>query len=326
MDDLKTLREELRADTPTPTADDLGALRERLVAETKRAPGRFDWVRGFRFSSPRLLVPALAGALTLALVVGVVIAQGQRNELTVPGPGQWLYVELMLDIPEDGTAGRVTLENWNRADLKASAHRENGGTVTVDDEVPGRQLVLGAGSGFLIKGHFPDLAALYEFYRTALDSQSELYDYLDAQFLEVLGEECRGEWRTRFRNAAECEDAFHTEDRRDAWMMGFLADVLLQPAPVEVDASIYEALRNLPTVREDGVVRDPTGREAVALSTRVLVSTWRGFIGENRLQLIFDPETHRYLGSGSLPTSARADALWTLDISSGIVDEPGEVP
>lgn len=47
-------------------------------------------------------------------------------------------------------------------------------------------------------------------------------------------------------------------------------EVLYDDAPPEVQRAFYEALRNLPAVRNEGTVRDASGRDVLAISARTV--------------------------------------------------------
>lgn len=331
MDDLKTLREEFRADTSMPGAGDLRELRERLVAETRHRPRRFGWLRGLRLPSPRLLVPALAGALTLALVAGVVLVREQGNgvttapeqptELTLPGPNQWLFVESVWfseqNDPEQAEEGRH--EAWVRGDYRASASRSEGGELEREGPFDEPRDIPG--------GYFETSEELHEFYRAVLDDPIAALDdrvawlenarcppYDDLPDDDIV-----------FASARECREYVAEPSIRDALRLGVAATFLGEGAPAAVQTELYDALRNLPTVRIDDIVQDEIDRDNLVISS--VEPDFRP-LGDDplpRRQVLFDPETHLF--SGTRKENPQGEVTWSnLVIGSGIVDEPGEVP
>lgn len=311
MDDLKTLRG-IRADFSGPNEAGDRGQRERLLVETKRAPGRFDWLRGFRLPSPRLLVPALAAGLTLVLVVGVVIVQGQRNDLTLPGPDQWLYQKVLLVDPSDDVDREEPLERetWRRGDRQALATRDNDGELVPPEPIEESEPVL---------GYVESLEQLREFYGEAL---KEPLGALDGLVGKVEDSRCRRfdgatEDGAAFSSVEECRQHFEEPSVRDAWRLFVAYEVLHDGAPPEVQRAFYDTLRQLPTIREHGIVRDEVGRDVVAISGRSV--TFLFVDTDEHLQLLFDPDTHLFRG-------AHFSAESILVLNAGIVGEPGEVP
>ncbi|MFC5745742.1 CU044_5270 family protein [Actinomadura rugatobispora] len=312
MNDLDLLKD-LRRATPEITPAAAAAARDRLRAEwTEPARGpRRAVPRGW--SPPRLATRAvLAGALGLALAVGIGVAQntgdprhgvrpgtsianaavlGERaaravenTPFTMPRPDQWIYhkgqsAQFRGDMNTwwlgMDTRRMNTWEDWERVDGQGSAQFV-GGRLQV--RTPGRREDL---SGDLVgyKAPGPDM------YRVIKELPTEPGALLRALYdPDTLRVPDNPDAPKNVPRAVRVKP----DDRS---VFGTITDLLQRPLPPKLRAALYRALPRIPGVSVQTDATDAAGRHGTAFT-----NTFEGWVRE---MIILAPATYRYLGTRS---------------------------
>lgn len=310
MDDLQTLRK-FRAQV-TPSERGLSPQRERLLAEIKCTPRRFGRLRGLRHCAHGLWVPALAGSLTVVLllgVLGVVLVQSQRSDLAgMLESDQWTYTRT-VEVSNPGQ-GQKTVQTWVRGDFAVAVRSEGDGEPTTRRN--------GVRQSYL--GYFDSRQDLYDLYQTLMDHPDSRLATLNARLDKIAKEQDMTPDNTpeRVYRAARLH-----------WAFLLVRDALSAAAPPrEVQEALYQTYRRYAGVENDGNVNDAAGRASVALGVPTpglaeLEDPEQPIERLPRAQLLFDPDTHAYQGWRAVAAGGTTSMAL---VSTGIVDESGDVP
>ncbi|NUW32611.1 CU044_5270 family protein [Nonomuraea sp. SMC257] len=309
----------LRDEVPLETG--LRAEENRLLAEIRTGSDAQDPVRP-RVSRPRVRWGmALAGALGMAVVAGVVTTAvtgpdrtgvapsrriqasahqtrpqrpsaasvlenialvAEKSKMVEVRPDQWIYEK----VSQPETPG-PTFEHWVRMDGTQDALRENGGKIKMGHE---------KGPTYPLKTQqeldaFPDDPdALLKHLRGLERAPSGL---------SVCGSECPAD----VRGDAQAYGAIQ-------WYLEY--GPLIPPAKA---AAMYRAMARIPNVTIEENVVTPEGRKGIGVVLDL------GKAGKN--YTILDADDYDYLGAMAV-TESHKTSLWVL--ASGIVDKPGDIP
>jgi hypothetical protein len=323
------LLRELRAELPPPAPQDLVAVRDRLVRQTRQAAGQ----RSRRL--PRLgwrLV--VAGGLSLAVTAGLLVAQNLGVGGRPPAPSaeaaqvlhraalaaaaepepkirddQFVYVEsttmyMAVSDRDERWLQRTHRKIWLSVDgSKAGLVREK---LLPPEALPGQPLPAGAKADRTGVWQDTPLEPITnstpEMLPYARELPTEPDRMLDYVYAHLQGENPRHE---------------------QAWIT--VGDLLRERLlPPKARAALFEAAARIPgvTVVRDSV--DAAGRHGIAVAV-----VHDGV----RQELIFDPKTHRLLGErGVVVDAGKAGAprgalvAWTAQLRSAVLDRAGQEP
>ncbi|MET8142221.1 CU044_5270 family protein [Sphaerisporangium sp. NPDC005288] len=319
MDDLKILGE-MRAEAPTPDADRLGGVRRRVIRD------------GRRFAlMPSLLIAAVAAVLVVAIAVPMSRSTPEvpgtppvrtvlLNSETVlekaaktvekrtlapePRADQWVYTKSLDRQPADGET--TVREGWTRYDGKQTAGWDFKGKFKVSDVPPD-----------------PDDDDLSpQQYREKL---LKLPTDPDKLLRHVKGDR---HWVDYPKEEAQSKVVEDPNSRAYRILSLYLGQQAVMPPKLE--AAIFRAMAKIPGVAIEQGVRDATGRTGLGLFRRTE--------GEEttRRYLILDPRTYRAMADQTIwlrdelingEVAFRKGAVFAdVELASGIVDKPGQVP
>ena len=251
----------------------------------------------------RSAVPGLPGVEVAAAdqVLERAAVAAEARPFVPPTPHQWMYLRNRLS--EASVRGPAIENSWNRADGQATARLDANGELVVERfELPADRVE--DLESKLPPGGYEAIAALPR-------DPDALLDYVYEQGRRTTG-------------GASTEDG-------DAFLIliHLLRDNVVPP---EVEAAIYRALQEIPTVRVAEV--EIFGDTALSLSMDT--SSWL------RQELLLDPDSYAYRGERSTVTrdttidplkagnetgAVHKGSTVTVErLASGIVDRPGDLP
>jgi hypothetical protein len=299
MNDLDFVRG-LRADLPDPSAEQLAAGRERLLAtiaaRSRRRPRP-------RLPRPRMVLAATAVIVALVVVITLprhgagapaavpterlsLAAQVLHRAATVqaahppaePAPGQWIYqhtVDQSIGEPAQSSV------NWERFDGRQTASVVGGRVVIYHEKGPGGQ------PGTPLEDYLADPTpeTTYEFLASLPPDPQALLAQVD----------------TAIRNAGYDPNGLPLFDVVPTTTTAqrefqFIAQLLWQDTQsglVSGAGSVYEALATLPGVVAEPAVTDALGRPAIGISD-----------DGGSFQILLSPQTYQVLGIRSVSTGS----------------------
>jgi hypothetical protein len=271
---------------------------ERAAERAPVSPGAYDRFLRRRAHHGRVVAATAGLALVAVLGAAVLVARQlpQEREPAAPAanaaeptprPHQWVYSrELRV---EYGGGKPFTIELWDRVDGKKFARPTNDRRVARAPKVrkermqllpfpqgcpPGQPQRIRPAVGL---GHwFPDPAAV----------PTDPDGLLAAVYQLVQDPAC-----------APIPVGDTVQDRAFMLIDGMLQTLM----PAEVSAALYQALAKIPGVTVAHGATDAAGRRGVAFA-RAAAIEGPGSSGWLRLEIILDPNTHRYLGARHVVT------------------------
>jgi hypothetical protein len=272
---------------------------ERAADRAPVSPGAYD--RFLRRRARHGLIVAASAGLALVAVLGAAVLvarqlphkQAPATPATnaaepTPGPHQWVYSkELRV---EDGGHKPFSVELWDRVDgrkfARPTSDRRTAGAPKVRNErmqfrsflpsgcPPGQPARIRPAVGL---GHFfPDPSAV----------PTDPDGLLAAIYRLVEDPEC---------SPIPVGDT--VQDRAFMLIDGMVQTLM----PADVHAALYQALAKIPGVTVVQDATDAAGRRGVAF-TRAAAIEGPGSSAWLRLEIILDPNTHRYLGARHVVT------------------------
>jgi hypothetical protein len=272
---------------------------ERAAELAPVPPGAYD--RFLRRRARRGQVVAAAAGLALVAVLGAAVlvarqlpqdrepaAPTTNAAEPTPKPHQWVYTK-ELRVMYDGGGKPFTIELWDRVDGKkfarpTSDRRVAGAPKVRKERMQPRSVPQGCPPGQPVRirpavglGHwFPNPSAV----------PTDPDGLLAAVYQLVKAPTC-----------APIPVGDTVQDRAFLLIDGMLQTLM----PAEVRAALYQALAKIPGVTVVQDATDAAGRRGVAF-TRAAAIEGPGSSEWLRLEIIMDPNTHRYLGARHVVT------------------------
>ncbi|NUW43660.1 CU044_5270 family protein [Nonomuraea rhodomycinica] len=315
MSMLNRLRDEVPLETELRTEEN------RLLAEIRTGSSAPAPARA-RLSRPRpRWGMALAGALGMAVVAGVVTTAVTGPDRIAAGPSQRIQasseqtraqqpsaasvLENIALVAEKSTMREIRPDQWFYE--KVSQPDTPGPTFEIWARMDGTQDALRENGGQIKMGH--EKGPTYP-----LKTQRELDAFPDDP--DALLKHLRGLERAPY-SLSVCGNECPAGVRADAQAYGAIQwyleyGPLVPPAKA---AAMYRAMAKIPNVEIEENVVTPQGRKGIGVVLDL------GEAGKN--YTILDADGYDYLGAMTV-TESRKSALWVL--ASGVVDKPGDVP
>lgn len=346
MDDVQEVKR-LTSRIPDASDDEVAALRQRIVDEAGGISSGRRRHGLLRRLPARVLVPAIAAALTGAVIVSAslfggadepqpagpndpgadrsVILTDAAAELgsnveavTIPRLDQWRYKRFT---GLSAATGQYEEEEWVRADFELAAYYEGAELRTSD-----------GGGGDMNELDFTDfksMTELYEFFEALPDEPSaaleEIYGIVDTHSVAQFDIFCP------IASEAACEKARNSRWHRDYEAYRTIQRLLLIGVPpAGIQAKLFRTMREIPGVEDEGRVTDITGKEVLAVSWRPPFDKHPDFDVAGLIYTAIDPDTSTFRGTLSFlgyPDSESTPVEESIIIlDSGFTNEPGQRP